>query len=110
MTRQQRHREARREFWRRTLADWARSGMSKSDYARLHGLEPGKLRLWSSHYPHWARRGQASEKESSDTGAEETEAASTPAQRFVTLRPEGEEGETELPATNSEADPSGAEP
>ena len=56
MDRQKAKREAKREFWRQVLADWARSGMSKSEYARLHGLKISTLRWWSSHYPQWSRR------------------------------------------------------
>lgn len=107
MTREQRHREAKREYWRRTLADWACSGMSKSDYARRHGLEASRLRWWSSHYPHWARRGQAPASETADAGTRDAETARVSSQRFVTLQPQGQGGEADpaAPTADSGVDP-----
>ncbi|WP_430981831.1 IS66 family insertion sequence element accessory protein TnpA, partial [Halorhodospira halophila] len=48
MSRQEECREAKRAYWRSVLADWARSGLSKTEYARRHELNYGQLRWWSS--------------------------------------------------------------
>lgn len=107
MSRQQSQREAKREYWRNVLADWARSGMSKNDYARLHGLDARRLRWWSSQYPHWCRRrprplrGIASGGEATDA----EEAPSRPASSFVTLHPEGAEDVPTASDSEASADP-----
>ena len=91
---QQRQREAKRAFWRNALADWARSGMSKSDYARLHGLKVSTLRWWSSRYPEWARRGSSAQP--ADAGeAPESAAGSAPAAAptFLTITPQDGQGD-----------------
>jgi len=46
-------REQRRAFWRETVQDWARSGLSKAAYAREHGLAAYQLGQWASRYPEW---------------------------------------------------------
>ena len=88
MDRQKAKREAKREFWRQVLADWARSGMSKSEYARVHGLKISTLRWWSSHYPHWSRQSGAAEPDTaterrSDT--DEAQAGTGQTQHFLTV-------------------------
>lgn len=84
MDRQKNKREAKREFWRNVLADWASSGMSKSEYARLHGLEIRTLRWWSSQHPEWARRSAGDE---SDAQEPATPSASAAAPSFLTIPP-----------------------
>jgi len=75
MDRQKAKREAKREFWRQVLADWARSGMSKSEYARVHGLKISTLRWWSSHYPHWSRHRGAAEPDTATERRSDTDEA-----------------------------------
>ncbi|MFW6278291.1 MAG: IS66 family insertion sequence element accessory protein TnpA [Halorhodospira sp.] len=81
-------RQAKRDYWAAVLADWGRSGLSKTEYARRHGLNYGRLRWWSSQYPHWARQpspqGSASPEDDSDDEAPEPRSGPS----FLTLQPE----------------------
>ncbi len=89
MSRQEERREAKRAYWRNVLADWARSGLSKTEYARRHELNSGQLRWWSSHYPHWARRERPAPENEAATAGEEA-SATRAAPSFVTVQPDAE--------------------
>ncbi len=88
MSQQQRQREAKRAYWRDVLTDWAHSGLSKTEYARRHDLDYGRLCWWSSHYPHWVRQAKASASAHPVHEQETAETSSCPVPSFVTLQPE----------------------
>jgi hypothetical protein len=50
---------ARERFWRRTIRDQQRSGLSVRDFCRREGLKDGALRWWRQELP---RRDQAPSK------------------------------------------------